>query len=367
MMTSAAALSVEAPVEAPTSKEPLALLTQSRLACARACQRLHRIKYEQGYRAQHDTGARHFGTLVHLGLERWWHAKMIGGDHEAQLRAALAAVQQEADAYTKALAEVMLTAYHHRWKDEPYEVLAVEIQFVTELRNPQTGAASRTWKLAGKLDVVVRDLRDGNVKFIEHKTSSEDITPGSIYWRRLRMDTQVSVYFAGAASLAFDATECVYDVLGKPGQRPSKVALVEDGANVVLGANGERVRTKDGKKWRETADASQGYVLQTRPETPEEYAARLTEAIAADPDRYFARGSVVRIGDEMDHAMADIWDTAKQIQEAKIAGRAPRNPSACMQYGRACDFIDVCSGMASLDDTTLFTRSDDVHPELIRE
>lgn len=326
------------------------LLSQSRLAAARACQRLHRIKYEEGYRAIVELGGRRFGTLVHLGLEAWWHAKMLGKSQEECLQAALAAIQQEADAYVMVTARVLLTAYHHRWKDEQYEVLAVEIEFSTVLRNPATGAASRTWTLAGKLDVIVRDLRDGQIKFIEHKTSSEDITPGSMYWRRLRMDTQVSVYFEGSDSLGFSAVSCVYDVLGKPRLRPAKATPVE--------ARKYTKPTKAEPIPRLHKDQRE------EDETPEEFEARLAEHIAENPDRYFARGEVVRIGDEMETAMTDIWDTAKQIQEAKVAGRAPRNPSACMQYGRACDFIDVCSGMASLDDQSLFVRSKNIHPEL---
>jgi hypothetical protein len=352
-----------------TESKDLQLLTQSRLGAARACQRLHHIKYELGYSAIVELGARRFGTLMHKGLEALWRARQAGTETynpEGALDAALAAVAEEADPFERVKAEVLLTAYASRWSDDQYEVLGVEVQFEAELRNPSTGAASRTWKLAGKLDVILRELATGRVVFMEHKTSSEDITPGSHYWRRLRMDTQVSVYFEGSRSLGFDAEACVYDVLGKPQIRPSSIPLVEDGAKVVIDANGARVRTKDGKKWRETGDAAAGYFLQTRPETPEEYRARLVEAVAAEPERYLARGEVVRLDSEMSDALQDVWDTGKQIQEAKVAKRAPRNPSACMQWNRACDFFEVCSGAASLDDASQFTRSDNVHPELAK-
>jgi hypothetical protein len=346
------------------------LLTQSRLAAQRACQRLHHLKYDLGYSAIVELGGRRFGTLVHKGLEAWWRARMTidagsPAADAAALAMALEACAGEADPFERVKAEVLLTGYHERWKHEPYDVLGVEAEFMTTLRNPSTGAASRTWDLAGKLDVIVRDPRDGNVKFIEHKTSSEDITPGSIYWRRLRMDTQVSVYFEGARALGHDAAACIYDVIGKPGLRPGAVPLLDDdGVKIVHDGAGQRVRTKDGKKWRETGDTAQGYVLQTRPETPEEYRARLTEAVAAEPDRYFARGEVVRIGDEMEDALVDIWQLGQQIRENEIAGRHPRNPAACLQDGRPCDFLAICAGEASLDDETQFTRSDRVHPEL---
>lgn len=346
----------------------LALLTQSRLASARTCQRLHHIKYELGYSALVELGGRKFGTLIHKGLEAWWNAKKAGLDDDACLLAALQAIGDEADPFERAKAVVLLTGYHNRWKDEPYEVLAVEVKFTVELRNPATGAASRTWELGGKIDVVVKDLRDGRVLIVEHKTSSEDITPGSAYWRMLRMDGQVSVYFAGALGLGYEAAACLYDVIGKIQQRPGNVAVLDDdGVKVVHDAAGNRVRTKDGKKWRETADAKEGYVLQTRPETADEFRARITEAVAAAPDAYFSRGEVVRLEQEMNDALVDVWQLGQQIRENELAKRHPRNPGACKQYGRMCDFFDVCSGAASLDDTTQFVRRDDVHPELATE
>lgn len=342
----------------------MGLLTISRLNKLRACQQLHHFQYELGYSAIVELGERRFGTLVHKGLEVWWKAKKQGLSNDECLSFALAAVQGEADPFDRAKAEVLITAYHERWKDEPYEVLAVEMRFETELRNPATGAASRTWKLAGKIDVIVRNLHTDCISIVEHKTSGEDITPGSFYWRRLRMDGQVSTYFIGSASLGYPADECLYDVIGKPKLRPSGVALVEDGAKVVLDANGQRVRTKDGKKWRETADAKEGYVLQTRPETSDEYKARLVEAVSAEPERYLARGTVVRLEQEMNDALIDVWQLGQQARENELAGRHPRNPSACLQYGRACDFFEVCSGAASLEDPNLFARRSETHPEL---
>jgi hypothetical protein len=322
----------------------LALLTQSRLACARTCQRMHHLKYELGYRAVVELGGRKFGTLMHAGLEALWRARQARKFADECLGDALAAVQGEADAFERAKAEVLLAGYAARWPDEEYEVLAVEVQFAAELRNPATGAASRTWMLAGKIDVVVRELATGRILIVEHKTSSEDVTPGSFYWRRLRMDGQVSVYFEGARSLGFDAAACLYDVIGKPTIRPLKATPVES-----------RKYTKEGKLYANQRDAD---------ETPEEYKARLVDALAEDPNRFFARGEVVRLETEMEDALVDVWQLGQQIRENELAKRHPRNPSACQQYGSACDFFDVCSGAADINDPSLFTCTDQVHPEL---
>ena len=213
--------------------------------------------------------------------------------------------------------------------------------------------------------MVVRDLRDNLVRVVEHKTASEDVSPGSDYWKRLRMDGQVSVYFEGATSLGYAAAACLYDVLAKPALRPGNVPLVDpDGVKIVHDAAGVRVRTKDGKKFRQTGDTELGYVLQTRPETPEEFRDRLASAVAESPDRYFSRGDVVRLDGEMNEALFDIWQLGLELREGYVAKRFPRNPDACVRFGRTCSFWSVCTGEASLDDPTRFTRLTSVHPEL---
>lgn len=343
----------------------MALLTASRAKAARACKRLHHLEYDEGYRPATEEDVLRFGSLVHAGLEAWWNAKKAGQPQDTWLDAALAALVGEMDPYDLARAQVAMTGYHLRWKDEPFEVLAVEVRFETDLRNPGTGRASRTWRLAGKIDVVVKDLRDGLVRVVEHKTCGEDCSPGSDYWRRLRMDGQVSVYFEGATALGYDASACLYDVLAKPALRPSAVPVLDaDGVKQVFDLHGERVRTKDGKKWRETGDTAQGFTLQTRPETPEEFKDRLLAAVAENPDRYFARGDVVRLEAEMNEALFDIWQLGLEVREGQVAKRFPRNSDACVRFGRTCPFWAACTGEASLDDPTKFTRLTNVHPEL---
>lgn len=339
-----------------------ALLTSSRLSCARQCQRKHRYKYGLGYRPTGDVHALRFGTLVHAGLEAWWKAS---GD--ARLDAALAAVQVESDVWDRIRAEEVLRGYHYRWESEPYETIAVEQQFEAPLINPETGRPSQTWRLGGKVDAIVRDLRDGRVLVLEHKTSSADITPGSEYWRRLRIDGQVSIYYEGARALGHNVEGCLYDVLAKPGLQPKAVPLLdEEGRKVVLDADGERVLTAKGEP-RQTGDTAKGYVLQTREETPEEYQVRVREHIAADPIGYYQRGEVPRLDGEVGEALHDVWQLGRQIREAELAERFPRNPDACTAWGRTCEFFDVCTGAGSLEDPVHFTRSTDVHPELAQE
>ena len=268
------------------------------------------------------------------------------------------------DAYDLALCEEMLRGYDVRWADQPWEVVSVEQEYRTALVNPETGAASKTWQRAGKIDALVRNRRTGLLYLCEHKTSSEDIGPGSDYWMALTLDPQVSGYYDGARELGYDVVGCLYDVLGKPKLTPKQIPVVEDGCKVVLDAAGQRVRTKDGKKWRETADAAEGHRLVTRTETVEEYAARVRSAIAEDPDRYYQRGEVVRLEREEWAYRADAWATGKAIRQAQVTGLWIRNPDACKRWGRRCEFFGLCTGTEDASDTTKWTRREWKHPEL---
>jgi hypothetical protein len=136
----------------------------------------------------------------------------------------------QTDPFDLARAEAMLRGYDARWGDDIalYEVLAVEAEFRAPLTNPMTRAASRTWRIAGKLDVVVRERRGDRDLIVEHKTSTDDVSAGSEYWRRLRIDGQISQYYEVRSSSGYDVEGCLYDVLKKPGQRPLQVALTDD-------------------------------------------------------------------------------------------------------------------------------------------
>jgi hypothetical protein len=250
-----------------------------------------------------------------------------------------------ADLFELYRAQVMLAGYDSRWASEMehLEVLGVEREFRAPLRNPDTGATSRTWALAGKLDALVRDRRDGLAKIVEHKTTSSDAGPGSDYLKRLRMDGQVTIYYEGAASLGHMVGGCAYDVLVKPAQRPLKATPPESRKYTKAGALYANQREHD--------------------ETPEDYRSRVAEAVLSAPNDYFLRANVERLEAEMRDGLADVWQTGRAIRENELAGRHPRNPEACVRYGRTCEFFPVCTGEGSLDDERTFSQGE-IHAEL---
>ncbi len=241
-------------------------------------------------------------------------------------------------------AEELIRLYDARWSEEPLRPLAVEVEYRATLDNPETGWPSRTFQRAGKIDVLVADERDGRTWLVEHKTSSEDISPGSDYFDRLRIDGQISHYVAGARALGFDPAGCIYDVLGKPQHEPLRATPVE------LRKYTQEKRDKAGN----ITEPSRLYASQrAEDETPDAFRERLRAALLAEPDRFLRRATVVRLESDMEDAAFDDWQTARAIREAELANRWPSSPEACTRYGSRCSFWGVCTRVQQLDELPL--------------
>src|SRR5690606_24888809 len=234
-----------------------------------------------------------------------------------------------------------MVGYHHRWKGEPLEPVETEVQFRFHVYHHVDGDLLDA--MGGQIDNLVRDTRTGQIFLVERKTSGDDITPGSDYWRALAIDHQVSTYYAGAAALGYEVAGCIYDVIGKPRLRPQLATPPE-----------KRRYTKDGRLYAGQRETD---------ETPDEYRDRILEAIERDPNAYFQRGIVARDGREMVRYRQDLQDAITLIK----SGMTTRNPTACRRYGRLCEFFDVCSGAADLTDETRFRRVETIHEELQEE
>lgn len=120
-------------------------LTQSSLRTYRACPRRYFYRYEKRLRPlKEDAAPLLAGKSIHAALEEW---SRTGGD----VQAALAALKSE-DAFDRARESAMILGYHLRWEDDPIRFVAVEKEFECPLVNPESGAASRTFKLRGRMD-----------------------------------------------------------------------------------------------------------------------------------------------------------------------------------------------------------------------
>lgn len=162
------------------------------------------------------------------------------------------------------------------------------------------------------------------VMVVEHKSTVSEIGLGSTYWKVLSLDSQVSLYCEGVRSLGHDVYGVLYDVLRKPQHRP----------------------------------------MESKNEQPEAYGKRVLAAIGEDPERYYQRGTVVRLDAERDESALDVWQTALSLRDARRLKIYPKNADSCMSWSRACDYLSVCCGEASIEDPVLFQISPKKHSEL---
>jgi hypothetical protein len=363
------------------------LYTSSRLKVLRQCPRAHHFRYDLGIKQPMGDAAA-FGTVGHSAIEAWLHA-WKAGDLDARLGAALAVIaKSDMSPYDQARLGALITAYHLRWKDEPWEILAIETEFRFELGGHLIG---------GKVDAIIRDTRDGRIWLVEHKTTAQDAAPGGAYWEKLAIDSQVSIYVDGATMLGYEIAGVVYDVLQRPRHEPKLATPVHEreyttgrgckkcGGSAKAGeiAKGQgfyvvKFGEIEDKKIECDGCAGTGWKLDKdgKPEVPRLYAKhrdtdetldafseRVIEEIAAEPDSFLIRGTVVRLEDELPKMRQDILDAIRLERAAALFDLYPRNPDACNRYGSMCSYFPICSGRASENDQSLFPRGA-AHPEL---
>lgn len=311
------------------------LLTHSRLSTFRACPRRHWFRYEIGLRPEQQSRALRVGTAFHAAME----AQDLGHDVAAAIDAIV-----DLDPYDKAMVAAMVVVHGERWSHEVYEVVATEVEFDLPLTNPDTGQPSRLWRLAGKIDRIYR-LQSGALVLGDYKTTSEDISSDSDLWLRLSLDQQMSIYVIAARALGYDVNAILYDVVVRPRHRPN------------LATTPDKVRRKkDGTPYAN---------VRTADETPEEFAARVADAMRAEPDRYFARHEIARLDQDLDETRAEVWQQQQTIREMQRSGLWYRNPGACVTPW-PCDYLSICQTCTQppAEVPAGFVQLADVHPEL---
>jgi RecB family exonuclease len=345
------------------------ILTNTQMSAARRCPRQYFYQYRCGLVKMRTAQPLRFGGVFHRGLE------LLHKGHEDPINEAAKAydvipewADPEAWAVERETVRELLAGHFWRYENDTLETLAVEQVFRMPMVNPDTGRSSRTFVLSGKIDRIVR-LPDGRVAVLEYKTSGEDISPDSMYWRRLRYDGQISLYVLAARAIGFDVSCVLYDVTRKPEIRPCQVpTLDEQGLKVVVDAAGQRVLTKDGKP-RQTGDSAKGYTLLARKETAEEFGQRLLADVAQRPDFYYARRELARTEDVLNEFRAELWQQGLQIQTATKKDLWFRNVTAltCQR----CEYNEFCLNGIKVtpggDIPAGFLRREDLHPELSDE
>ena len=193
----------------------------------------------------------------------------------------------------------LLTGYYKCYAHDPIKELRPEQEFQFPL------AGSRTFDEAGKIDGLGIH-EDGRPLLLEHKTTSDSVTPDSDYWLRLRANNQIMAYVHAARACGHPVELILYDVTRKP------------------------------------------CIRQKAKETVEEYGERLTADTLERPEFYFARREVPVLDQDLDEFVIQRLEISRIILSLRRASRAaakphqawPRNCSS--MTCNFCDYREFC-------------------------
>ncbi|MFO0087838.1 MAG: PD-(D/E)XK nuclease family protein [Pirellula sp.] len=302
------------------------LLTYSALNTFRNCPRKYKNRYLDNLRPRERAEALSFGSVVHTAIELWYRSQ----NAESRLRDVLAYIDNAfenrvVDSNQMVqwhLATAMIRGYAERYGTEEFEIVEVEKEFVGEIRNPDTGRQSQTFRIAGKVDGIVR-CHDG-LYLLEHKTAS---TVDASYLDKLWTDTQIALYCYYLRELGYPIVGVIYNVLLKSRLKQGKGETQEE---YELRHAELAAKNKSGKS---TAKRQM-------PETDGEFQSRLTEWYSR-PEA-FHREFIYLSEDRLAMLQDEVWEITQQYLDARRRGKWLLNTSNCFSYQRPCEYLAYC-------------------------
>ncbi|MCC6366330.1 MAG: PD-(D/E)XK nuclease family protein [Bryobacterales bacterium] len=265
----------------------------------------------------------HFGSLIHECLQTW-HQRRDPAEVLALIdRLCPNRLQDDNQRRDWHLATAMIRAYAARYAVEEFEVIALEKTFEGPIVNPATGAASRSFVLAGKVDGIVRI--GGEYFVLEHKTAAQI---DSDYLEKLWTDFQITIYsYYIEQTMGIPITGILYNVLVK--------AKLQQG-------KGESEDEYQARRAELLAKSKTGRTTARRrmPETDEEYQQRLAEKYA-DPTMLH-REMLYLSRDRFEILRAELWELTQAFLDARRRGIFYQNTAFCFNYQRPCPYFALC-------------------------
>ena len=265
----------------------------------------------------------HFGSIIHECLEAWHQRRNLDEVLALIYRLCANRLQDENQHRDWHLATAMMRAYAVRYAADDFEIVALERNFQGPIVNPATGAASRSFMLAGKVDGIVRI--GGEYFVLEHKTAGQ--IDGD-YLEKLWTDFQITIYAHYIEqTMGIPITGILYNVLVK--------AKLQQG-------KGETEEEFQIRRAELLAKSKTGKTTAKRklPESDEEFQQRLAEKYA-DPE-IFHREMLYLSRDRFEVLRAELWELTQAFLEAKRRGIFYQNTAFCFNYQRPCPYFALC-------------------------
>ncbi|BDC48885.1 hypothetical protein F183_A12010 [Bryobacterales bacterium F-183] len=288
----------------------------------------------------------HFGSLIHECLEMWHRDRDLASVLDHIDRRCAGRAQDEDQRRDWHYATAMMKGYAELYAVEEFEVIALEETFTNmPIVNPATGATSRSFVLAGKVDGIVRI--DGDYYLLEHKTAAQ---LGSDYLERLWTDFQITLYaWYLEQRFGFQITGILYNILVKTRLQQSQ---------------GETEEEFEARRAELLAKSKTGKTTAKRklPETDDEFQQRLAEKYA-EPGM-FHRERLYISRDRFAVLQAELWELTQSFLEARRRGAFYQNTSFCFNYQRPCPYFALCRSNGNPNVMENFYQRVEPHEEL---
>lgn len=274
------------------------VLTFSRIKARKNCPMAEHIRYDLELVPRNKKKSLGLGSAVHLGLETDDIDKAVG-----YFDGVFPDSQEEANELEvqRATVRAMLTGYFDRFGKWGKETIR-ELSFDIPIRNPKTGAVSRSFRLQGKIDAIT--VIDGKTWLVEYKTASQ-INKG--YFERVSLDEQITLYmYAYRETFGVKPEGVIYRVLKKP------------------------------------------TIRQTKKESLEQFCNRLEQDYVDRPDFYFFEQKYYRSENDLKQFEKELWAFTQQYLYEKRNDINCKNASRCLDFGQ-CEYIPICLGEADLE------------------
>lgn len=274
------------------------VLTFSRIKARKNCPMAEHIRYDLELVPRNKKKSLGLGSAVHLGLETDDIDKAVG-----YFDGVFPDSQEEANELEvqRATVRAMLTGYFARFGKWGEETIR-ELSFDIPIRNPKTGAVSRSFRLQGKIDAIT--VIDGKTWLVEYKTASQ-INKG--YFDRVSLDEQITLYmYAYREKFGVKPEGVIYRVLKKP------------------------------------------TIRQTKKESLEQFCNRLEQDYVDRPDFYFFEQKYYRSENDLKQFEKELWAFTQQYLYEKRNDINCKNASRCLDFGQ-CEYMPICLGEADLE------------------
>lgn len=357
-------------------------ITCSQIRSFCKCLRRHYLEYILGIRPTQQAHYFRFGGAFHDALD----LRTKGQLEEDAITNALKGYDDFCEydiLIEKEILICILKGYFWRWQnmDSKIEVVESELSFELPIEHPLTGEKHEL-SICGKIDKIVC-LPDGRMAIMEHKTTSDDLDPAGNYFKRLRIDLQISIYTLAAKMMGYPIETVLYDVVRKPTTKPKQLTQAQ---TQHLVKTGKYLGKLSGLEYAygcydvnfdeneltvivnsELAEVKKGARGFSVTETLSMYANRLLAEMCDRYDNFYARREIARLDSDMQDTKLMLWQYAQMISRCNQDGCWPMNDSSCVGFG-TCPYFDLCNcGYDPFDNFYVpehFIQVSDVHQEL---